>query len=67
VGPKAAARWVMVHIVANVCLSLGLQTVSCFGAFDFAMAMASGLVFVRMGLRLLHQPSPTEAWPLFKY
>jgi protoheme IX farnesyltransferase len=67
VGSKTAANWVVIHVACTVALSLWLQPVAAFGVVYSTVAVASGLVFVWMGVQLLRQPGPAQAWALFKY
>ncbi len=67
VGSKAAALWVMVHLLSTVGLSLALYPLGDLGLVYLSAALASGLVFFKMGMRLLIKPGPEAAWPLFKF
>lgn len=67
VGPKAASRWVMVHLLGTVGLSLAVYPTGDFGWVYLGVALASGIMFFKMGLQLLARPGAEAAWPLFKF
>ncbi len=67
VRPKIANRWILVHVLWTVGLSMWLQPIGSFGVLYLSIALGAGVVFLWMGVRLLRRPGPAVAWSLFKF
>lgn len=65
-GPRCAARWSAVHILATVGASLWFGAAAHLGAVYFGVALLAGLGFLLSGLQLLATPLPRVAWRTFK-
>lgn len=67
VPPLVTARWVAVHCVWTVALSFWVRPAASLGPLYLVVALSAGAVLLWMGVRLLRQPTSTNAWPLFKF
>ena len=67
VRSRMTNRWILVHVLWTVGLSLWLQPVASFGVLYISVALGAGIVFLWMGIRLLRRPGLAVAWPLFKF
>lgn len=65
-GPRCAARWSAVHILATVAASLWFGAAAHLGTVYFSVALLAGLIFLMSGLQLLVRPVPRVAWRTFK-
>lgn len=66
VGPRRAARWVAIHVLGTLILSLWYGAAAQAGVTYFAAALASGGAFLLASARLLWRPAPGPAWATFK-
>jgi protoheme IX farnesyltransferase len=66
VGANAATRWIVGNTLLLVPLSLIFPLVGDFGVFYLAVAGLANGFLLYSNLRLLREPSPSNAWFAFK-
>ncbi len=66
VGPRRAAWWILVHIVATVAFSAWVGLAAGLGSLYFGPALLAAAVFLGAGVHLWRRPEPAAGWQLFK-
>jgi protoheme IX farnesyltransferase len=66
VGPSAATRWIVGNTLLLLPISLIFPLVSGFGVLYLGVALVANAFLLYSNIRLLHEPSPSNAWFAFK-
>lgn len=66
IGPRGAAGWVLIHILATVALSLWLGVAAQSGPVYFVSALVAAFGFVGAGVRLMRRPEPPAGLRVFR-
>jgi protoheme IX farnesyltransferase len=66
VGARSTSRWVVIHLLATVAVSLWVGVAASRGLLYFAVAGGAGLIFGAAGLALIRQPDAATGYRLFK-